>query len=145
MHEKDAKKVKREKISWKHEQDEELRQQLYTNLRSKLAQPLPVPELYNEQLALQEKADVDRATLRSKKGQRIRLKLERAHQDKYGKLWQNSHAAKLSNLRKYDLTEARLKYVHNSPQNLLIFNGKMLEWLQGNQLQLAQSKLTLGS
>lgn len=61
--------------------------------------------------------------------------MERAHEAKYAKYWQTSHAAKLSNLKKYDLGEARLKYVEKSPQNLLIFNGKMLEWLKGNQIQ----------
>jgi len=43
------------------------------------------------------------------------MKLERAHEDKYAKHWKTSHAAKLSNLKKYDLGEARLKYIAKSP------------------------------
>ena len=52
------------------------------------------------------------------------------HRNKYQKYWEKDHAAKLSTVRKYDLTEFRYKDLHKNPQNILVFNGKLLEYLK---------------
>jgi len=88
--------IKKEKVMWKHRQDEELRDKLYLNLKEKLEQPLPAPELYDPVLIKQEREDVERQMLQSNREERMRRKLVKAHETKYANFWSTSHAAKLS-------------------------------------------------
>jgi len=48
---------------------------------------------------------------------------------KYKKYWDKDHAASLSNIKKYDLSYARFKDINKNPQNILVFNGKLLDYL----------------
>ena len=48
---------------------------------------------------------------------------------KYKQYWDKDHAASLSNIKKYDLSYARFKDINKNPQNILVFNGKLLDYL----------------
>ena len=71
---------------------------------------------------------IENAIKKSVQGERSKDKVEKEHNLKYKHYWE-SHAAKLSNIKKYDLSYARTKDIGRNPQNVLIFNGKMLEYL----------------
>ena len=73
---------------------------------------------------------IENAIKRSVQGERSKDKVMKEHKIKYEKYWENSHAAKLSSIKKYDLTQFRYKDIHKNPQNILIFNGKLLDYLQ---------------
>ena len=111
----EADRIKKEKVMWKHLKDEEQRDKLYLNLKEKLEQPLPAPELYEEEKAVEEKKLVDEITIKSSRESRIKIKIQKQHELKYANFWSTNHAAKLSNIRKYDLSEARYKYIEKSP------------------------------
>ncbi len=46
------------------------------------------------------------------------------------KFWAKDYTAKLSAKKKYDLSEARNKDLWKCPQNILVFNGKLKEYMQ---------------
>jgi hypothetical protein len=47
---------------------------------------------------------IENAMRRSVEGERSSDKVKKEHRNKYEKYWEKSHAAKLSNIKKYDLT-----------------------------------------
>lgn len=89
-----------------------------------------MPELYDPKRVAEEREMIENAIRRSVEGERSKDKVSREHRLKYQKYWEKSHAAKLSNIRKYDLTEFRYKDIDKNPQNILVFNGKLLEYLK---------------
>ena len=99
-------------------------------LREKLEVPETPPELYDPRRVQDERELIENAIKKSVQGERSKDKLEKEHNLKYKVYWEKSHAAKLSDIRKYDLSYARTKDINKNPQNILIFNGKMLEYLQ---------------
>lgn len=96
-----------------------------------------MPELYDPRRVEDEREMIENAVKRSVQGERSKDKLVKEHEHKYKKFWDKDHAAKLSSIRKYDyIQDFRYKDIHKNPQNILIFNGKMMEFLQkinGNQ------------
>lgn len=99
-----------------------------------------MPELYDPRRVEDEREMIENAIKRSVQGERSKDKIVKEHETKYKKFWDRDHAAKLSNIRKYDnIKDFRYKDIHKNPQNILIFNGKMMEFLQkinGNQSTL---------
>ena len=90
-----------------------------------------MPELYDPKRVAEEREMIENALKRSVEGEGgQKEKVEREHRLKYQKYWEKSHAAKLSGIRKYDLSEFRYKDIDRNPQNILVFNGKMLEYLK---------------
>lgn len=73
---------------------------------------------------------IENAFRRSVEGERSEDKVMKEHKNKYEKYWEKSHAAKLSKIKKYDLSEFRYKDLGRNPQNILVFNGKMMEFIQ---------------
>lgn len=67
---------------------------------------------------------------KSVEGDRNKIKVMKEHKHKYQKYWDKSHSAKLSTLRKYDLSEARYRNINKDPRNILVFNGKLLDYLK---------------
>jgi len=84
-------------------------------LKEKLEQPAPIPELYNEEAIERERQSMEPYFRRSSKGNRLKIKVEKEHQQKYERYWQKSHSAKLSTLKKYDLSEAKYKELWKCP------------------------------
>lgn len=110
--------------------DEEIRMKMMIRLKEKLEQPEAMPELYDPRRVAEEREMIENAIRRSVEGERSKDKVMREHKNKYQKYWEKSHAAKLSGIRKYDLSEFRFKDIDKNPQNILVFNGKLLEYLK---------------
>ncbi len=130
--------ARKEKVKWKHMKDEEQRQKLLLRLKEKLEQPETIPELYDPRKVEEEREMIENAIKHSEQGERQKENARKEHNiKKYQKYWEKSHAAKLSEIRKYDLSQFRFKDINKNPQNILVFNGKLLEYLQkmsGNQI-----------
>jgi hypothetical protein len=127
----EADKARKEKVKWKHLRDEEQRQKMMLRLKDKLEEPEVAPELYDHDQAQNEKELINEAmkhiVLESPTKDKERSS---PRPNKYQKYWDTSHSAKLSKIRKYDLTEFRYKNIHKNPQNILVFGGKLMEYLQ---------------
>ena len=136
------KRMKQEKIKWKHEKDEEKRDKILIKVKEKAAEPVSGPKLYNEELAIEEKQIIvsDMNKCIDGGGPDLekfikRQKIIKEHTIKYGKIWEKSHVCKLSNMKKYKPgTLESYKFrreddLNRNPMNILIFNGKIRDYL----------------
>ncbi|CDW91695.1 UNKNOWN [Stylonychia lemnae] len=128
--EEEQERMRKDKIKWKHHQDEAKRAKMMIRLREKLEVPESAPELYDPRRVQEERDFIENAIKRSVQGEGSKDKVEKEHNLKYKKYWDKDHAASLSNIRKYDLSYARFKDLNKNPQNILVFNGKLLDYLQ---------------
>ena len=78
----------------------------------------------------EEREMIENALLKTPEGESHKAKIEKEMESKYSWFWRKDHASKLSKIKKYDLSEYRYKDLHKNPQNLLVFNGKLLEFLK---------------
>ena len=106
-----------------------------------MEEPPPVPLLYNKDLAEQEKRTIQEMINKCTDGgseevraEQRRLGLLREHKYRYGKFWDKSYVCKLSEMKKHSVNrEERMRMRTNmdkSPLNILIFNGKIMEYLK---------------
>lgn len=123
----ESERIKKEKIQWKHKKDEELRVQLLCRLREKVMSETPAPELFDERKATNERDLIERAMETSELSDRTKnqMRVEKDHRLKYQKFWEKSHAAKLSDIRRYDLTEARER--GNQKSNIMILKQSHMQ------------------
>lgn len=89
-----------------------------------------MPELYDPKKVEEERQMIDNAVYRNAEGETAKDKVKKEHRNKYERFWEKSHSAKLSNIRRYDLSEFRYKDIDKNPQNILVFNGKLLEYMK---------------
>lgn len=75
-----------------------------------------MPELYDPRRVEDEREMIENAIKMSVQGERgNKDKIIKEHRLKYQQYWDKSHAAKLSNIRKYDLSEFRYKDINKNP------------------------------
>ena len=103
---------------------------MLARLQEKLEKPETPPELYDARRVEEEREMIENALLKTPEGEGHKAKIEKEMETKYGWFWRKDHASKLSKIRKYDLQEYRFKDIHKNPQNILVFNGKLLEFLK---------------
>ena len=109
---------------------------MLVKMKEILDQPEPAPELHDPRRVEEEREMIENAYKKSIEGEGPMDKLKKEHKQKYEKFWEKDHAAKLSKVKKYDLAQYRFKDINKNPQNILVFNGKLLEYLKklGNQM-----------
>ena len=90
-------------------------------LREKVETEKPPPELYDPRRVAYEREMMDEGILKTEISDKVKnqMRVEREHRLKYLKVWEKSHAAKLSGIRKYDLSEAREKA--NQKSSVMLF------------------------
>lgn len=111
--------------------DEDNRLKLMLKLKDILEQPQEAPELHDPNLVEEERAFIEEVEKKSKQGgEKLKENILKGYRYKYEKYWEKSHAAKLSEIKKYDLTPFRYKDINKNPQNILVFGGKLLQYLQ---------------
>jgi len=88
-------KMRKDKIRWKHEQDEARRLKMMLKIKDRLEVPEPQPELYDPIRAAEELEMIENAIKQSAHGnERSQEKIEK--DNKYKKYWERHHAERLS-------------------------------------------------
>jgi len=115
-------------VRYKYIKDEEQRDKMLIKMRDKLDRPVTPPELFDmDKLRIEQEEVKEYFTIDAN---RQRYNVERQHEEKYQKHWAKDYTAKLHKTKKYDLSDARYKNLWKCPQNVLVFNGKLLEYMQ---------------
>jgi len=106
--------MRKDKIRWKHQQDENQRLKMMLKIRERLEVPEPAPELYDPIRVAEEREMIENAIKETAHGgERSHEKLEK--DNKYKKYWERHNADKFMKQKTYDLTYARYKDINKNP------------------------------